>query len=216
MNACQQSRTYGKIPFRSAHNGNVYTTDNSAADSNGQVTSVHFTNLACLENPSCDCSPGETGDGFKMVLTSMTGIGLPSTIALPLQLPSTSNPSYAIDMIVKDSLGHKLGILQYLGLSATGDVTVLTSTGYLVNIVPHTSNLDYSQMYWSGSGCTGVAWLNDGGESGQVLYGKSAWLSLNGNVYTISPAVVDSTTGFSTSGTQAYTSSTIENFGVPC
>ncbi len=110
-------------------------------------------------------------------------------------------------IVVKDSSSTP----QTIGTLVNADMygfTVLTSTGYMVGF--NWDNSKYpGQIYWTTSGCGGIAYLNDGwGGSGspQIMFGKSAVWSTAANSYMVPYTV---TNGYSTSVT--FTAASIEN-----
>lgn len=55
-------------------------------------------------------------------------------------------------------------------------VTVITSTGYIVDILMTPNGVNrhpIDQIYWSGSNCTGTPFYNDGGVTGSIIYSKT-------------------------------------------
>ena len=114
--------------------------------------------------------------GWLVVQTTMTALGLPSTITPPLTLPTTAATT-GLDMSVKDHNGVVLGLLQ--GISS--GYSLLTPTGYYVYLDPTTKTLGLGGLLWTGTGCTGTPYGY--GYTGYPQYGKTAVLSENGNVY---------------------------------
>jgi len=86
--------------------------------------------------------------------------------------------------------------------------TVLTSTGYQVSI-PFDAVLKPAQIYYTGAGCTGTAYLNDGGGGSppfESISGK--WVVFSRAMNTLmEPATVAN--GVSTG--EAFTAATIDN-----
>jgi hypothetical protein len=86
--------------------------------------------------------------------------------------------------------------------------TVLTSTGYQISI-PFDAVLKPAQIYYTGAGCTGTAYLNDGNGGTppfDAISGK--WLVFSGSMSTLmEPATV--TAGASNG--EAFTAATIDN-----
>jgi hypothetical protein len=92
--------------------------------------------------------------------------------------------------------------------SGRDQVTVLTSTGYQTSI-PFDGVFKPAQIYYTGAGCTGTAYLNDGNGGTppfDAISGK--WLVYSGSMNTLmAPATV--TNGFSMG--EAFTAATIDN-----
>jgi hypothetical protein len=91
--------------------------------------------------------------------------------------------------------------------------SVLTINGYIVSF-GWDNALSAAQLWWTGAGCTGTAYLNDGGSGTPIstkIYGKTAYWSTLANSYMV-PATV--TNGTSTSVAAAIL--TIENTGSGC
>jgi hypothetical protein len=102
------------------------------------------------------------------------------------------------------------GTPQYIGKMVSGNqygFTVLTSTDYLVYF-PWDNSLYADQIYWTGAGCTGTGYLNDGGTPGQNIRGKSAYYSAARSSYMV-PTTIQAG-GYSTS-VGSITSASIEN-----
>ncbi len=110
---------------------------------------------------------------------------------------------------VYDNNGVKLGALSFYGWNY---VEVITSGGYVVDILLQPVGTQYfpiSQIYWTGAGCTGTPYLNDGygGSSPQQRYSKIlAFSGSSGSLYTMS-----SPNSYGMSTSVAFTSATIEN-----
>jgi hypothetical protein len=99
-----------------------------------------------------------------------------------------------------------------LEFSYDGAVTIITSTGYVINILMDPTsghNFPISQLYWTGAGCTGTPYLNDGmgGAGGEKRYYKmTAYSGSASQLYSMSSPNAN---GVSTS--VGFVAATIEN-----
>jgi hypothetical protein len=91
---------------------------------------------------------------------------------------------------------------------SSGGLTVLTSTGYIVDLAWDLSVYP-SQIYYTATcGAGGLAYLNDGGNTGSTMWGKTVVWSGSWNSYMV-PMTVSATTGMSTS--VSFTSAALDN-----
>lgn len=68
-------------------------------------------------------------------------------------------------------------------LSSNRDqVTILTSTGYLIDI-NWDGSFDVGQIWYTGASCSGTAYLNSGGATPKVISGK--WVVYSGSFSTL-------------------------------
>jgi hypothetical protein len=92
--------------------------------------------------------------------------------------------------------------------SGSGSATVLTSTGYQIDI-PFDGKFYPAQIYYSGGSCSGTAYLNDG-QGGTPPFGaiNGKWVVYSGSLKSLmAPAAVSN--GVATA--EAFTAATIDN-----
>jgi hypothetical protein len=88
--------------------------------------------------------------------------------------------------------------------------TVLSPIGNMAYAVGIDGAFPGEQIYWTGSGCTGVPYLNDGSGGGNKRNGKAVFYSkFTNSLYQIDPSTIDPSFGASTS--VAIASQSIEN-----
>jgi hypothetical protein len=89
--------------------------------------------------------------------------------------------------LLKDNNNVTLGTI--LSIS-NNTVNIMTSTGYTVNVLLDPTsgfNFPINQIYWTGAGCTGTPYLNDGGSTGSKRYYKALCFSgQTGSLYEMS------------------------------
>ena len=165
-------------------------------------------------------------DGSNATLSSLNGADLTSGSVTVGKISATGTPSSTTYLRgdgtwstpsgssgsgpkLVDNNSVTLGTILAFGWN--GSVQVLTSSGYIVNILmePDSSGNDFpiDQINWTGSSCTGNPYLNDGGETGTKEYYKILCYSgQSGSLYKLASP---DTYGLSTS--VAVTTPDIEN-----
>jgi len=116
-----------------------------------------------------------------------------------------------------DANNVTLGKILYFNYNAS--VNIITSNGYIINVyLTPVAGKDFSadQLWWTGTGCTGTPYLNDGtGPTGGLIqYSKiCAYSAQAGTLYTLS---APNANGVSTSVAIPGGSKSIENTGSGC
>lgn len=180
----------------------LYVNHGTPASPNWLLTVNTTSSLNASNLSSGTVSAARLGSGTADATTFLRGDGTWAT-------PATGGGGGAVSL--RDNANVKLGTV--LSVSSS-NVTIVTSTGHIVNVLfSPDGNDDFtsSQIWWTGSGCTGTPYLNDGGVGGQQRFSKFLVYSGAANqLYTMSNP---NTNGVSVSG-PIPTVVSIENSGV--
>jgi hypothetical protein len=97
-----------------------------------------------------------------------------------------------------------------LGFNFNGSVNIITSSGYVMDVLMNpigTDDFPISQIYWTAAGCSGTAYLNDGGTTGSQKYYKQACYSGSaGSLYALAGPYTNNT-----ATSVSFTAATLEN-----
>jgi hypothetical protein len=168
-------------------------------------------------------------DGTNATLSSLSGADLTDATVTVAKLSATGTASATTYLrgdgswttppsgggggsapLLKDNTGTTLGTI--LGLSFDGAVTIMTSSGYVVNILMDpdgTHKFPINQIYWTVAGCTGTPYFNDGqgGTGGEKRYYKQlVYSGVTSSLYEMS-----SPNANNVSTSVSFTAATLEN-----